>query len=209
MPTTFRPYHPKQKLLLPPDLRDREKGTVTFSKALALYLRNGVKRLNMRDIDHCACLGKIVAHLHIHPVMRRCLEGFRQSECSIRCYRRLAFYDAFYTRSWHAQFLCQGPGAHLERLKVQLVQDFTRMHRYKGYQPFPSVLMRRRGQSPSLLCPLLCWSGYASTPSRPGRSECDSRITMCTSRPRAVRRRRSRSMEYSRKLPRSRRDTSG
>ena len=39
MPTTFRPYHPKQKLLLPPDLRDREKGTVTFSKALELYLR--------------------------------------------------------------------------------------------------------------------------------------------------------------------------
>ena len=68
---------------------------------------------------------------------------------------------------------------------------------------------RRRGQSPSLLCHLLCWSGYTSTPSRPGRSECDSRITMCTSRPRAVRRRRSRSMEYSRKLPRSRRDTSG
>ncbi len=56
---------------------------------------------------------------------------------------------------------------------------------------------------------LLCGTGYAPMLSRPGRSGCDSRITMFTSRPRAIRSRRSRSMEYSRKLPRNRRDTSG
>ena len=70
---------------------------------------NGVKRLNSRDIDCRTCQGKIVARLHIHPVKRCCLECLRQSKCSIRCYRRLALYDALYARAGHAQFLCQGP----------------------------------------------------------------------------------------------------
>ena len=104
---------------------------------------NGVKRLNIRYIDCRTCQGKIVARLHIHPVKRCCLECLRQPKCSIRCYRRLALYDALYARAGHAQFLCQGPGAHLKGPKVQLAQNFTRMQRSKNISHFqqPSMVV--------------------------------------------------------------------
>ena len=52
-------------------------------------------------------------------------------------------------------------------------------------------------------------SVYAPTPIRPVRRDCGSRMAISTSRPRAVSKRRRRSREYSRKLPRRSRDTSG
>ena len=128
-PATLRPWLD----YAPPAPRDLIAPLCLLAAALA---ENGVKRLNIRYIDCRTCQGKIVARLHIHPVKRRCLECFRQSKCSIRCYRRLALYDALYTRAGNAQFLCQGPGAHLKGPKVQLVQNFTRMHRIKNISHF-------------------------------------------------------------------------